>query len=121
MRGGAFPTYYAVPKSGELSALFERTCLGVKMTGVSKCLYFYAVAHCLGGILPGCQNVLLSKRLGVKISCIHNVRVSKRMVSKCPGVKMSGTKMSGNHNRNSKTGGSKVKNHECKKSITLLT
>ena len=63
---------------------------------VSKCLDLYAVAQCLGGIMSGWQNVLLSKCLGAKISCSHNVWVSKRGVSKCPGVKMSGAKMSQN-------------------------
>ena len=64
---------------------------------VSKCLDLYAVAQCLGGIMSGWQNVLLSKCLGAKISCSHNVWVSKRGVSKCPGVKMLGAEMSENH------------------------
>ena len=80
VRGGASLTYYAVAKSGELSALFERTCLGVKMTGVSKCL---------GCKMSGCQNVFIFMQwhivwvaycLGVKMSCCQNVLVSKYLV-----------------------------------------
>ena len=63
---------------------------------VSKCLDLYAVAQCLGGIMSGWQNVLVSKCLGARISCSHNVWVSKRGVSKCPGVEMSGAEMSEN-------------------------
>ena len=70
---------------------------GVQNVWVSKCLGLYAVAQCLGGILSGWQNVLLLKSLGAKISCSHNVWVSKRGVSKCPGVKMLGAEMSENH------------------------
>ena len=47
--------------------------------------------------MSGCQNVLLSKCLGAKISCSQNVWVSKRGVSKCPGVEMSGAKMLEDH------------------------
>ena len=57
----------------------------VQNVWVSKCLDLYAVAQCLGGIMSGCQ-----------ISCSHNVWVSKRGLSKCPGVKMSGAEMSEN-------------------------
>ena len=46
--------------------------------------------------MSGWQNVLVSKCLGARISCSHNVWVSKRGVSKCPGVKMSGAEMSEN-------------------------
>ena len=68
----------------------------VQNVWVSKCLDLYAVAQCLGGIMSGWQNVLVSKCLGARISCSHNVWVSKRGVSKCPGVKMSGAEMSEN-------------------------
>ena len=71
----------------------------VQNVWVSKCLDLYAVAHCLGGIMSRWQNAFLSKCLVVKISCSHNVWVSKRGVSKCPGVKMLGAKMSDNPNR----------------------
>ena len=54
---------------------------------VSKCLYFYAVSQCLGVIMSGWQNVLLSKCLGAQISC--HLWVSKRGLSKCPGADMS--------------------------------
>ena len=63
---------------------------------VSKCLDLYAVAQCLGGIMSGWQNVLVSKCLGARISCSHNVWVSKRGVSKCPSVKKLGAEMSEN-------------------------
>ena len=46
--------------------------------------------------MSGWQNVLVSKCLGARISCSHNVWVSKRGVSKCPGVEMSGAEMSEN-------------------------
>ena len=46
--------------------------------------------------MSGWQNVLLSKCLGAKISCSHNFWVSKRGVSKCPGVEMLDAKMSEN-------------------------
>ena len=68
----------------------------VQNVWVSKCLDLYAVAQCLGGIMSGWQNVLVSKCLGARISCSHNVWVSKRGVSKCPGVEMSGAEMSEN-------------------------
>ena len=71
----------------------------VQNVWVSKCLDLYAVAQCLGGIMSGWQNVLVSKCLGARISCSHNVWVSKRGVSKCPGVEMSGAEMSENPNR----------------------
>ena len=57
-----------------------------------------ASSLCLGGIMSGWQNVLLSKCLGARLSWSHNVWVSKRGVSKCPGVKMLGAEMSENHN-----------------------
>ena len=63
---------------------------------VSKCLNLCAVAQCLGGLMSGWQNVLLSKYLVVKISCSHNVWVSRKGVSKGPGVKMLGANMSEN-------------------------
>ena len=50
---------------------------------VWKSLDLYAEAQWVSGIMSGWQNVL-SKRLGVEISCRHNV-----WVSKCPGVEMS--------------------------------
>ena len=59
----------------------------VQNVWVSECLDLYAVAQCLGGIMSGWQNVLVSKCLGARISCSHNVWVWKRGVSKCPGVK----------------------------------
>ena len=67
---------------------------------VSKCLDLYAVAQYLGGIMSGWQNAWVSKCLGAKISCSHNVWVSKTGMSKGPGVKMSGAKMSVNPNGN---------------------
>ena len=47
--------------------------------------------------MSGWLIVLVSKCLGARISCSHNVCVSKRGVSKCPGVEMSGAEMSENH------------------------
>ena len=79
----------------------------VQNVWVSKCLDLYAVAQCLGGIMSGWQNVLVSKCLGARISCSHNVWVSKRGVSKCPGVEMSGAEMSENHH----TVYSRIPNH----------
>ena len=64
----------------------------VQNVWVSKCLNFYAVAQCLGGILSGWQNVLLSKCMGVKIACSHNVWVSKRGVTKFLCVEIWGAK-----------------------------
>ena len=64
---------------------------------VSKCVDLYAVAQCLGGNMSGWQNVLSWECLGVEISCSHNVWMSKRGVSKCPGVEMLGAEMSENH------------------------
>ena len=43
---------------------------------VSKCLDLYAVAQCLGGTMCGWQNVLLSKRLGVKMFGVKGVQRS---------------------------------------------
>ena len=63
---------------------------------VSKCLDLYAVAQCLAGIMCGWQNVRVSKCPGAKIFCSHSVWVSKRGVSKGPGVEMSGAEMSEN-------------------------
>ena len=63
---------------------------------VSKCLDLYVVAQCLGGTMSGWQNVRVSKCPGAKISCSHNVWVSKRRVSKGPGVEMSGAERSEN-------------------------
>ena len=68
----------------------------VQNVWVSKCLDLYAVAQCLGGIMSGWQNVSVSKCLGARISCSHNVWVSTRGVSKCPCVEMSGAEMSEN-------------------------
>ena len=46
--------------------------------------------------MSGWKNLSVSKCLGARISCSHNVWVSKRGVSKCPGVEMSGAEMSEN-------------------------
>ena len=49
-------------------------CLGCKMSGCQSFLDLYAVAQCMGGTMSGWKNVLLSKCLGVKMSRCCNVR-----------------------------------------------
>ena len=62
-------------------------CLGCKMSGcqniwVSKCLDLYAVAQCLGGTLSGWHNVWVAKCLVVKMSGCQKVGCKNFRVSK---------------------------------------
>ena len=88
-------------KMSRLQNVWVSKCLGVKMSGCQNvfiCMQWHNVwvAQCLGGEMSCCQNVSVPKYLVVIMSGCQKGGCQNILVSKCPGVKMSGAKMSEN-------------------------